>query len=456
MKAPLTSFFGNKTVTALIFSLVLVGGVAFIFNEPFEQASADTVVGGGKGDGGTPPVGGGDIGGEEGVIPSGTPLCGFAWGGTNEGVGYGVGWISFNSKDCDTNGDGTFNDGVAGCPTSGNAANYGVSVDTGGRLNGFAWSSNIGWIKFGCTAGNNCLDYSSIGLQGAGRAVINDGGTVRNVQGWIRACSGSQGGDCSSASRTDGWDGWINLMGNSSYGVKFNTQTQKFSGYAWGDKVVGWLNFAPVQGNEVRYCTALNVTAELTADPDSGPSPVEGVDLIVDIGGTATGNSIVKFDCTNDGIYEHTNMSVPGSSYRVDNLCNYTSDATAKVEVTRGSVEGVGTTEIRVAPIVTGDLTVNCVVIDPVMINQPATWTATITPGLTPAVAPYTYEFIFDDGQPNPVPLSNSELSQSVNRTYNILGEKSVIVNVRDGAQTATGSCTAETSVIVNPTIIEI
>jgi hypothetical protein len=46
-------------------------------------------------------------------------------------------------------------------------------------------------------------------------------------------------------SRTDGWDGWISLNGDN-YGVSFSSVTQRFSGYAWGSDVVGWINFIDV------------------------------------------------------------------------------------------------------------------------------------------------------------------------------------------------------------------
>ena len=74
----------------------------------------------------------------------GDNLSGFAWSSN-------IGWISFNSSDCDTDGDGTFEGAgefggaaPAGCPTSGVAEDYGVHVamDTG-DLKGYAWSENI-------------------------------------------------------------------------------------------------------------------------------------------------------------------------------------------------------------------------------------------------------------------------------------------------------------------------
>ena len=80
---------------------------------------------------------------------TGDNVAGFAWS-------YNVGWISFNSTDCDTDEDGTYegaseNGGAApsGCPSSGTVDDYGVKIDSAtGNFSGYAWSSNVGWISF--------------------------------------------------------------------------------------------------------------------------------------------------------------------------------------------------------------------------------------------------------------------------------------------------------------------
>ena len=57
------------------------------------------------------------------------------------------------------------------------------------------------------------------------------------LKGWVRARN--FGG---------GWDGWISLSGTTntggSYGPVFIPSTKKFSGYAWGDEVVGWVDLS--------------------------------------------------------------------------------------------------------------------------------------------------------------------------------------------------------------------
>jgi len=84
------------------------------------------------------------------VIPSTGNVSGFAWSSN-------IGWISFNSNDCDNN--GTIYSGTpAGCPSGNPYRSYAVSIDNDtGNFSGYAWSSNIGWISFNrCGTDNNC------------------------------------------------------------------------------------------------------------------------------------------------------------------------------------------------------------------------------------------------------------------------------------------------------------
>lgn len=159
-------------------------------------------------------------------------LSGWAWSSN-------IGWVSFNSQ----------NTGAGG-------GSYKVQLEADGDLVGYAWSSNIGWIKFG--------NLTSIPQDGTNARVLS-GTNVRNVVGWVRACGGTVNADCNSATRTDGWDGWINLadeefhstgIADGSGGVTYvvthdtesNTDTATLEGYAWGGDVVGWLKFSPTTG----------------------------------------------------------------------------------------------------------------------------------------------------------------------------------------------------------------
>lgn len=111
--------------------------------------------------------------------------------------------------------------------TRGTAVNgdaFGVGYDSfTENFSGYAWSSNIGWIHF-----------SPAGPYPAGpsHGVRFDEASSRLV-GWARALS--YGG---------GWDGWIK-MSDTNHTVSVNGNGQ-LSGYAWGDDVVGWVDFSGV------------------------------------------------------------------------------------------------------------------------------------------------------------------------------------------------------------------
>jgi hypothetical protein len=144
-------------------------------------------------------------------------LQGFAWSST-------VGWISLNC----------INDG--NCATS----DYKVTLNADRTITGYAWSSNIGWIKFG--------GLSSFPV-GGGTAAENARltGTYPNLtwSGWARACSATLGGTCASMSNNvaaGDWDGWISLRG-TNYSIAVNlTSGMSTSSYAWGSDVVGWVD----------------------------------------------------------------------------------------------------------------------------------------------------------------------------------------------------------------------
>jgi hypothetical protein len=144
-----------------------------------------------------------------------------------------------------------------------------ISIDqANGNMIGYAWSPNIGWVKF------NGLSGYPTNVNAAPGVPANVNFNTGEIKGWIRACAGTVGGDCSSmVSRTDGWDGWIELAGsnhasvnittpspsatpivhnifnvanalNTFYtGLAMDTVTGRVSGMAWGGPVIGWLNF---------------------------------------------------------------------------------------------------------------------------------------------------------------------------------------------------------------------
>ncbi len=176
-------------------------------------------------------------------------LIGWAWASGNDTTTAinegGVGWISLN---CKTGGVGSENI----CATN----NYAVSVSDSGShtLSGFAWSENIGWIKFG--------DLSGCPAGSCDAEIISDGGEGWEMTGWARACSVFESG-CSGAVKDvsglelGGWDGWISLncentgtCATSDYAVRLSKEGNFASAingttgaFAWGDINLNWVNF---------------------------------------------------------------------------------------------------------------------------------------------------------------------------------------------------------------------
>ena len=186
-----------------------------------------------------------------------------------------VGWISFNSLNCDPDGNGISNGGP-GCPTSGTSiANYGVKLDPSTRVfSGYAWSENIGWITF------NESDLSGCPT-GTCKAWL---GSDNKVYGWARAYRAI----APEGQTLGGWDGWIKLRGfvdinqngikdagEPDYGVSFNTSTNEFEGWAWGGNdatstaVVGWISFNCKDRN---VCATSNYKVYLTAPLNQRPT----------------------------------------------------------------------------------------------------------------------------------------------------------------------------------------
>jgi hypothetical protein len=127
------------------------------------------------------------------------PLEGYAWSSN-------IGWISFEG------------------------ANYGVEITSGtGFLDGYAWSEHIGWIQFADISG--CPN---------GTCAASVDFDTNEFSGWARALANG-----------NGWDGWISLSGfatdvdTSPYRVEAtNSGGFTLDSYAWGSDVVGWVNFS--------------------------------------------------------------------------------------------------------------------------------------------------------------------------------------------------------------------
>ncbi len=117
----------------------------------------------------------------------------------------------------------------------------GVKVTDQGYLEGYAWSSNLGWINFSPTS---TISHAP----GTAESVHID--SSGNVLGWARACSIFQSG-CGGSFRLEnqngGWDGWLEMTNVKLLPAEnplANPVVRRFSGFAWGSLVKGWVDMA--------------------------------------------------------------------------------------------------------------------------------------------------------------------------------------------------------------------
>jgi hypothetical protein len=147
------------------------------------------------------------------ALPDNAVLNGYAWSSN-------IGWIKLASG-------------------PGDSSSFGVSIKDG-VLDGYGWSPHVGWLQFD----SSLLGPSGAGVSGGARFVSNA------LVGWARFCTalGSGcGGVWSSNPQNGGWDGWLLLGGGSlpGGGVKLAADN-KLSGYAWGGENLGWVDFSKV------------------------------------------------------------------------------------------------------------------------------------------------------------------------------------------------------------------
>lgn len=152
-------------------------------------------------------------------------MDGYAWSSN-------IGWISLNCKTGGSAGESI----CPGSPGVGPKSNYKVTLNSSSTITGFAWSSNIGWIKFG-----GLSSFPTGGATSPKNAIASGVYPNLSISGWARACYGTVNGDCTGASRTDGSDGWISLAG-TNYGVNIDSTGISNNSYAWGSEVIGWID----------------------------------------------------------------------------------------------------------------------------------------------------------------------------------------------------------------------
>lgn len=211
----------------------------------------------------------------------GANVFGWAWSDN-------IGWISFNSADCDFDNNGFRDTGNCGGDNSITTPsfNYGVNVKSDGTMEGSAWSDNIGWVSFNSGDLMGCPD-------GACEAKLDKSIGIDNVSGWAKALVGN-------SYEAGGWDGWmqLDLPGFPGQGVTAGakdsiTNECNWDGWAWGgdldddgdplilegDEVIGWIDFSGVVGKGGDACSEVVVPrppntppiAFISCDPLSNP-----------------------------------------------------------------------------------------------------------------------------------------------------------------------------------------
>ena len=152
-------------------------------------------------------------------------LEGYAWSSN-------VGWISFSCSNANSCG----------------SSNYGVVIDqSSGVLSGQAWNSNIGWISF------NAEDVAGCPSVPCAPKLVGGIGS-----GWARVVP---------VDPESGWEAWIHLAG-PGYGV--TQSATELKGFSWSDDVVGWMNWNPSIGPGVhRVPSSVLSTGVLGGGPNS-------------------------------------------------------------------------------------------------------------------------------------------------------------------------------------------
>ncbi|MCK5319884.1 hypothetical protein KAJ61_00660 [Candidatus Parcubacteria bacterium] len=169
----------------------------------------------------------------------GENVSGWAWNSN-------VGWVSFNTIDCDTNGNSAYDagdTGSAGCPAVGTLFHdYGVNIDLAtGNFSGYAWNSNVGWISFNrCGTDNNCGtsdgDTSNPPSNDPG---VGAGPIAKlvgaNIIGWAKILS-------------IGDSGWIRFdHGQAGFEATADASVNGLKGWAWNGNAdgtgIGWTSF---------------------------------------------------------------------------------------------------------------------------------------------------------------------------------------------------------------------
>jgi hypothetical protein len=172
-----------------------------------------------------------------------TDITGWMWGGSEDsllsgvkgsrdGNDLGLGFISLNSKNCDSDLNNFVDVSCGGNnTTTAVVANYVVNVpsDSGSKVTGFAWSGNLGWIDFNpqdhCTTGvpNVALQqYTALSCTPPSGSAGIFTADSNSLVGWARFVSIARA--TAGVNNAGGFTGWIRIYSSSDPAPK-NTYT---------------------------------------------------------------------------------------------------------------------------------------------------------------------------------------------------------------------------------------
>lgn len=144
-----------------------------------------------------------------------------------------IGWISFNSSNCDSDNNGFTDTGnYANCPVGQPVAAYKVEIAASGELSGYAYSEFIGWISF--NQSDTGAPPSDDPCGGSCIAKATPSGRLGEIDVYIEGWARALGHDSS-------WDGWIRFDHGES-GEVYVDSGYSLHGWAYTDNI-GWISF---------------------------------------------------------------------------------------------------------------------------------------------------------------------------------------------------------------------
>ncbi|MBI2669714.1 MAG: hypothetical protein HYX20_01005 [Candidatus Yanofskybacteria bacterium] len=238
-----------------------------------------------------------------------------------------------------------------------------------------------GWIRGKITAplgqvivavGISLANDANVSMVGMNTSHIPSIGTISADPNPIQVCSP----DTTGVTTLSGFAnvGWEIRLNSPTIGQLFASGVSGNYTVTSGDQVTDGMTFYLLEGGTSNVLDSIMVThtaagcptlsVSLSANPSFGTAPLNGVDLTADVEGSAVGDIRYRFDCTNDGTYEHdvTNALEP---YTAIDLCNYPSAGiyTVHALVDRQGVSTEATTTVNVSSVlpktITADLVAN-------------------------------------------------------------------------------------------------